>query len=187
MNDQEVGGPGDAEQLRRAARIRYILCDVDGVLTDGRLQWTEDGKELKSFHVRDGLGIKLWQGAGHGFGILTARSSPIVTRRAAELGIAMVRQGCEEKLPAAQEIVATLSLTPQHVCYIGDDLPDIPVMRWVGLAVTVADGADEAKRAAHWITQRAGGCGAVREAIEWLLTVQGRWPELLPPQGSRVE
>ena len=110
-------------------RVELILSDVDGVLTDGGIWYDNQGVELKAFHIRDGLGIKLWQRAGFRFGVLTARTSHIVKLRAGELGIDIVRQGFEDKLPAAQEIIRDCRLTPEQVCYIGDDLTDLPVIR----------------------------------------------------------
>src|SRR6185369_13366346 len=107
--------------------VELILSDVDGVLTDGGIWYDNQGVELKAFHIRDGLGIKLWRRAGFRFGVLTARTSNIVKLRAGELGIDLVRQGCEDKLPAAQEMIRDCGLTPEKVCYIGDDLTDLPV------------------------------------------------------------
>src|SRR5262245_23983179 len=117
----------------RSRRIELILSDVDGVLTDGGIWYDNQGVELKQFHIRDGLGIKLWQRAGFRFGLLTARTSHIVKLRAGELGIDIVRQGFENKLPAALEVIRDCSLNSGQVCYIGDDLTDLPVMRQVGL------------------------------------------------------
>ncbi len=128
-----------------AAPITCILSDVDGVMTDGRIIYDNAGVETKRFHVRDGLGIKLWMNSGFQFGILTSRSSKIVDQRSAELGIKHVKQGHEQKLPAAQAMIAELGCQPNQVCYIGDDLPDIPVMKYVGLAVSPADAATDAR------------------------------------------
>src|SRR4029078_10907850 len=144
-------------------RVELILSDVDGVLTDGGIWDDNQGIELKGFHIRDGLGIKLWQRAGFRFGILPARTSHIVKLRAGELGIEIVRQGFEDKLPAAEEIIRECSLTPQQVCYIGDDLTDLPVIRAVGLGVAVADAAAEVRSSAVLTTQLPGGRGAGRE------------------------
>lgn len=163
-----------------ASPIRFILSDVDGVLTDGRINIDNEGIETKSFHVRDGMGIKQWQTSGMGFGILTARNSKVVQFRAAELKIQTVRQGFSEKLPAALEIFEELNLSPEEVCYIGDDLPDIPVLRRVGLPVAVADAALDVRRVASWTTRCTGGSGAVRELIERLMRAQRSWEEYLP-------
>ena len=163
----------------RCKQIELILSDVDGVLTDGGVVFDNEGIETKKFHIRDGLGIKLWQKAGYKFGVLTARNSHIVKVRSAELGIDIVRQGFEEKLPAAHEIFEQLGVEPQQVCYIGDDLTDLPVIRHVGLGVAVADAAPEVIEAADHVTKLAGGQGAVRELVEILLKGKNRWEDLV--------
>ena len=162
-----------------AAPITCILSDVDGVMTDGRIIYDSAGVETKQFHVRDGLGIKLWMKCGFHFGILTARESPVVARRAAELGIQHVAQGKEQKRPAAEAMIAAMGVEPQQVCYIGDDLADIPVMQQVGLVVAPADAAVDVQHVAHWILRSEGGNGAVRELIERLLRAKQRWEEHL--------
>jgi len=163
----------------RCRRIELVLSDVDGVLTNGGIIFDNQGIESKEFSVRDGLGIQLWQRAGFRFGILTARTSHIVRLRAVELGIEIVRQGFDDKLPVAQEIIAQQGLQMEQVCYIGDDLTDAPVIRRVGLGVAVADAAAEVKSVAHWVTKSSGGCGAVRELIEALLRARSRWDDLI--------
>src|SRR5947209_4585076 len=163
----------------RCRRIELILSDVDGVLTDGGIWYDNQGVELKAFHIRDGLGIKLWQRAGFRFGILTARASHIVKLRAGELGIDIVRQGFEDKLPAAQEIIRECQLTAEQVCYIGDDLTDLPVIRAVGLGAAVADASPEVRSSAAYVTQLAGGRGAVRELIETILKAKSRWEDAI--------
>ncbi|QDT04923.1 3-deoxy-D-manno-octulosonate 8-phosphate phosphatase KdsC [Rubripirellula lacrimiformis] len=160
-----------------AANIRCILSDVDGVMTDGRIIYDAAGLETKRFHVRDGLGIKLWMQSGFAFGILTARTSPMVDRRAKELGITAVKQGYEDKWPAAIEMMASLGCTADQVCYIGDDLPDVPVMQQVGLSVAPADAARDVRETADWNLQGLGGEGVLRELIERLLRAGGRWEE----------
>lgn len=162
-----------------AAPITCILSDVDGVMTDGRIIYDSAGNETKRFHVRDGLAIKLWMKSGFDFGILTARDSVMVQRRADELGIEAVAQGYEDKAPAADEMIARFGCDLQQVCYIGDDLPDLPVMKKVGLAVAPADASTDACHAAHWILRRGGGEGALREVIERLLRAKQRWEEHL--------
>ena len=159
--------------------IELILADVDGVLTDGRIVVNNQGIETKQFHIRDGMGIRLWQRAGYRFGVVSLRSSQIVKMRAAELDIRIVRQGTSDKLATALEIIAQLGLTPQQVCYIGDDLPDLPVVRTVGLGVAVADGCAELVEAAAYVTKAPGGRGAVREVIELILKAQGRWEDVV--------
>ncbi len=163
----------------RCRGIQLILSDVDGVLTDGGIVFDNQGIETKKFHARDGLGIKLWQRAGFRFGILTARTSHIVRLRAAELGLNIVRQGFEDKVPAAQDIIREQNLQADEVCYIGDDLTDLPIIRRVGLGAAVADAAAEVRSAAHLVTILPGGGGAVRELIETILKAQGRWDDLI--------
>jgi 3-deoxy-D-manno-octulosonate 8-phosphate phosphatase (KDO 8-P phosphatase) len=161
----------------RADRIELLLLDVDGVLTDGSVVYSDAGEELKRFHVRDGSGLKLWRAAGKRAAIVSGRASAAVERRAAELGIAPVLQGRDDKLRAFEEVLAALGLTADRVCAVGDDLADLPILTRVGLAVAVADACPEVRAAAHRTTITPGGRGAVREAVEWLL--QGRWDELI--------
>jgi 3-deoxy-D-manno-octulosonate 8-phosphate phosphatase (KDO 8-P phosphatase) len=165
--------PDDLPQ--RTARVRLLLLDVDGVLTDGSIVYGDDRVELKRFHVRDGSGVKLWQMAGGRVAIVSGRSSAAVTVRAAELGIAPVLQGMSVKLPALQAILDECGLQPEQVCAVGDDLPDLPVLRRCGVAVAVADACPEVREFADYITVAPGGRGAVREVVEWLLKAQGRW------------
>ena len=164
---------------QRTQSIRLILSDVDGVLTNGAIIYNNQGVETKSFHVRDGMGIQLWQKAGHKFGILTARTSHLVKLRAMEIGIEIVRQGVDDKLAAAKKIAEQLDLTLPEVCYIGDDLADLRLMSQVQLAVSVADGAEDVRDAAQLVTKCSGGQGAIRELIEVILKHQNRWDELL--------
>jgi len=160
-------------------KIELLLADVDGVLTDGGVIFDNQGVESKRFHIRDGLGIKLWQQAGNRFGIITGRASQIVRVRATELGIDLLRQGVDDKLSVAKSLLAELRLQPEQVAYMGDDLPDLEVMQYVGLAIAPADGAREVRGAAKLVTQLGGGHGAVREAIEAILQAQGRWEHLV--------
>jgi 3-deoxy-D-manno-octulosonate 8-phosphate phosphatase (KDO 8-P phosphatase) len=162
----------------RAAAIELLLLDVDGVLTDGGVIYSDDGTEWKRFHVRDGSGLKLWRAAGKRAAIVSGRTSAAVARRAAELGIDPVLQGRDDKRAALAEVLAATGLRLEQVCAMGDDLPDVPVLRACGLAVAVPDACAEARAVAHHVTAAPGGHGAVRDAIEWLLTVQGRWTEL---------
>jgi YrbI family 3-deoxy-D-manno-octulosonate 8-phosphate phosphatase len=163
----------------RCRKIDFLLADVDGVLTDGGLTFDNQGIEIKQFHVHDGLGITLWHRAGYDFGLITSRTSHIVKLRAAELGIDHVRQGFDDKLPAAREMMQQLQREPEQVCFIGDDLPDLSIMQTVGLAVAVADAVAEVQSAAHYVTKVGGGRGAVRETIELILKAQGRWGDLV--------
>ncbi|MEX2187549.1 MAG: HAD hydrolase family protein [Pirellulales bacterium] len=169
----------------RAKAITLLISDVDGVLTDGRIEFDDQGGEHKQYHIRDGLGIKLWQQTGHRFGIVTGRNSPTVARRAAELGVSIVRQGAEDKLAAINELIAELNVTPQEIAYIGDDLPDLPAIRFVGLGIAVSDASADVRDAALWVTKAGGGHGAVRELIETILKVQGRWGKLLSAYDGR--
>jgi len=163
--------------------IKVIICDVDGVLTDGGLILDNRGIEIKRFNVRDGQGIRLWQKAGYEFAIVTARSSRIVQNRAAELGIEIVRQGAKDKLAVVKEILAGLELVPEQACYIGDDLPDLAAVRYVGLGATVADGASDLRNNADYVAELGGGKGAVREIIERILKAQRRWDDLIQAFG----
>lgn len=162
----------------RAAGVELLLLDVDGVLTDGSILYADDGTELKRFHVRDGSGLKLWRAAGKRAAIVSGRQSAAVERRAAELGITPVLQGRDDKLAALAQVLAATDVRPEQVCAIGDDLPDLPVLRACGLAVAVADACPEVRRAADYVTTAPGGRGAVREAVEWLLKLSGRWDDL---------
>lgn len=168
-----------ASLLERCTGIEFLVVDVDGVLTDGRIIHGDDGIEVKEFHVRDGTGIKLWQKAGKRAGILTGRTSKAVAIRAAELGMAPVIQGAADKLPAFLDMVKSLGVEPGQTCYVGDDLPDLPLLRRSGLAAAVADACPEAIAAAHYVTRLPGGRGAVREVIELILRSQGRWHEIV--------
>src|SRR5258706_8737417 len=157
------------ELRERCQRIKLLLMDCDGVLTDGRLYFSEQGEELKAFHVRDGQGIVNWHNAGFRSGIISGRNSPIVAVRAKELGIDFVLQGRNKKVSAFNEILAAANIAADEVAYIGDDMPDADVMPLVGLAAAVGDAHATAKAAAHYITRLDGGRGAVRELIDLLL------------------
>lgn len=161
--------------LRRARAIRLLVLDVDGVLTDGRLLYTYDGDEVKAFHILDGLGVKLAAKAGLTVAMVTGRRSQMVVRRARELGIGLLFEGVEDKLAVLRELLERTGLPAFQVAWIGDDLPDLPPMRQAGLAVSVPGGAPEVRAAAHYLTRRLGGAGAVREAVELLLKAQGQW------------
>lgn len=163
-----------------------MLSDVDGVLTDGRITIDNTGVESKTFHVRDGLAIKLWQRCGFHFGIVTSRNSQIVKLRAAELGVEVVRQGAVDKLPVVREILTQLKIGLHETCYIGDDLPDMAPMCEVGLAIAVADAAAEVREIAKWTTLQPGGRGAVREAIERMMKAKGIWAANLTSQTGGV-
>jgi len=161
------------------ARIDLLVLDVDGVLTDGRVTYSDDGREIKSFHVRDGLALRSWHNAGKQSAIISGRSSPTVARRAAELGIQWIVQGAGDKLPAFRKLLAALGREPGTVCVIGDDLPDLPLVHNCAFGVAVADGCAELKAVAHHVTRQPGGHGAVREVIEILLKSQQQWQPLV--------
>lgn len=165
----------------RCELIELILADVDGVLTDGRVVFSNQGIETKQFHIRDGMGIRLWQKAGYRFGVVTSRSSQIVKMRAAELDVGIVRQGTNNKLATALEIIRELGLGAQNACFIGDDLPDLPAIRALGLGVAVADACAEVRQSAGYVTAAPGGQGAVREVIELILKAQRRWDDVIQP------
>jgi len=159
--------------MKRAKAVSFLLLDVDGVLTDGRITFTADGTELKSFHIQDGFGLKQLQAAGIGVGLLSGRTSPIVDRRAKELDIIEVHQGVGDKLRVYERLVARLRLADREVAYVGDDVPDLPVLQRVGLAVSVHDAHPAIRRAVHYVTSRCGGAGAVREVCDLLRQAKG--------------
>ena len=153
--------------------------DCDGVMTDARLWLTPGGDEEKAFHARDGQGISVWHRAGWQSGIISGRASSSVERRAHELKMKYVHQYAKNKIVAFEEIISDAKASEDECCYIGDDLGDIGLMRRVGLAVAVADAAQDTKDAAHYVTTLDGGKGAVREVIELILKAQGLWDELV--------
>jgi 3-deoxy-D-manno-octulosonate 8-phosphate phosphatase (KDO 8-P phosphatase) len=164
--------PPSQDVLDRAAQIRLLICDVDGVLTDGRLYFTPDGQELKSFHARDGHGIKLLQRTGVATAVISGRSSPAVALRMNSLGVEHVYQGRESKLEPFEELLDLLHISPRQTAYVGDDLLDLPLLRRVGLAVAVADAHFSLTGTAHWITTQSGGQGAVREVCDLIMQAQ---------------
>ncbi len=161
-----------------ALAIRLLALDVDGVLTDGRITYGNDGEELKSFNIKDGLGIKLLQRAGIEVAIITGRQSAIVARRATELGINTIIQGREDKLVALKELCQKHGLELTACAYMGDDLPDLAAIQAAAIGMTVADACAAVAAAADWQSGFAGGCGAVREACEMLLEARGQRREL---------
>lgn len=168
--------------LERLREIRIVVLDVDGVLTDGSLVFTDKGELAKKFHVRDGLGIKLLQAAGIEVAILTGRTSGIVSYRADELGMTKVEQGKLKKLPTLRKMLEAAGLKPENCAYMGDDLPDLPCLRTVGFAATPRDGSSELAPYIHWRAPHEGGRGAVRDLAEKILQAQGRWEELIDKQ-----
>ena len=169
----------NAEVQSRAARIKLFLMDCDGVLTDARIWVLENSEDQKAFHTRDGLGLEIFHRSGLKSGVISGRVSGALARRAENLGMSYVRQGCEEKEQAFAEILADAGLTNAEVAFAGDDLNDIPLMRQSGLAFAVADAAAETRAVAHYVTQARGGRGAVREMVELILKAQGRWDDLV--------
>ena len=177
MNNQALKSLSDCyspEIIAAAKKIRWLVLDVDGVLTDGRLYYGNNGEELKAFNIQDGLGIKLLQKAGIGVAVITGRSSALVDRRARELGINPVVQGREDKLTALQELQALHPMALEEIAYIGDDLPDLAVIRRVGLGITPANGRPHIAAHAVIQTNAAGGHGAVREIADLLISAQGQ-------------
>lgn len=169
----------DARLLEKARNVRLLALDVDGVLTDGSLYFDQNGNELKAFNTRDGLGIKALQRFGIRTAIITGRSSPVVEQRAKELSIDMVYQGQSDKNACLDRLLNETRLSEEEICYAGDDWVDLPVLGRVGLAVTVADADPLVKSRVHWVTERGGGQGAVREICNLILAAQGHDETLL--------
>lgn len=159
--------------LEKAKRIRLVILDVDGVLTDGSLYVGDDGEEYKAFNSRDGHGMVMLQHNGVEIAIITGRISKVVEHRMSELGIQHVYQGRKEKLPAFRELLSRLEIPAHDTAYVGDDVVDLPVMAQVGLAIGVQDAHPLVKRHAHWLTASPGGRGAVREVCEMIMDAQG--------------
>ncbi len=153
---------------------------MDGVLTDGRLLYGPAGEEVKRFHVRDGFALVAARRAGLDVAVISGRASAAVTRRMAELGVDEVHQGVADKRRCLDALCARLGITPGEVAAMGDDLPDLPLLRAVGLALAPADAAQEVRRVAHWTSRHSGGRGAVREAVEMLLRARKAWPPSYP-------
>ena len=168
----------------RCRRLRLILSDVDGVLTDGTVLFLPDGRELKPFHIHDGLGIVLAQQAGLRVGIISGRNSEVVAQRAADLGIAIVLQGVRDKRSALRELLQREKLDPPQVAYIGDDLNDLAVMQEVGLCAAPADAARELREQAFMLTDARGGHGCLREFIEAILRARGDWERVTAVFGN---
>ena len=160
-------------------KIKVLALDVDGVLTDGRIIIDNAGGEIKNFDVQDGFGLVLFQRAGFKTAIISARSAKAVTARAKDLKINKVYQDAYPKIKAYEKMLKELKVKDEEVCYIGDDLPDLPVLKRVGFAVSVPNGAYEVQQEAHYITKNRGGYGAVREVIEMILKIQGKWSKIL--------
>lgn len=162
----------------KLAKIKLLLLDVDGVLTDGRIIFDSQGNELKAFDVKDGHGLKLLQRAGIKVGIITGRSSEVVSRRAKELEIEILYQGALHKLEPYLEILSEQGLTDEQIAYVGDDVVDLPILRRVGFSATVADAIPDVSPFVDYVASRPGGSGAVREICDLLLRASGQWDEL---------
>lgn len=163
----------------RLLRVKLLILDCDGVLTDGRIVLLGDDQETKFFDVKDGHGIRMAARAGLKTAIISGRAAPVVRARAKDLEIAYLHESAWVKIGPYEEILSAEGIGDEGVCYIGDDVTDIPLLRRAGLAVAVADAVDEAKQYAHYVTARAGGRGAVREVIDLILKAQGKWDEAM--------
>ena len=165
--------------LEKAANIKLVIFDVDGVLTDGSLFIGDDGQEYKAFNSKDGHGMRMLQDGGVEIAIITGRMSNVVEHRMKDLGIKRVYQGKREKLPAYEELLSDVQLSHEQVAYVGDDVVGLPVMCKVGLAIGVQDAHPLVKRHAHWITERPGGKGAGRDVCEMILEARGKLGDML--------
>ena len=163
--------------IEKAGNIKLLVLDVDGVLTDGSVTYTSDNEEVKSFNIKDGLGIKLVQNAGISVGIITGRVSPMVKRRATELGIDPLIQGREDKGHALDEVSEQLGISLEQIAYMGDDLPDLSALSKAGLAMAPKDAHQEVLDIADWTSSKSGGAGAVRDACDFLLKARGAYEE----------
>jgi 3-deoxy-D-manno-octulosonate 8-phosphate phosphatase (KDO 8-P phosphatase) len=170
--------------VARCKRLKLVLSDVDGVMTDGTVLLLPDGSEAKAFHIRDGLGIVLAQRAGLRMGVLSGRKSAVVDRRAAELGMRIVRQGISDKAAALREILAEEGLSAAEVAYIGDDVNDLPVLTEVGLSAAPADAPLEVRAQTFMVMETRGGQGCLREFLEAILRARGDWERLLAEIGA---
>jgi 3-deoxy-D-manno-octulosonate 8-phosphate phosphatase (KDO 8-P phosphatase) len=168
----------NADVRARVERVKILVLDVDGVMTDGRLIYHDDGTESKAFDVRDGHGIKMLNQAGIETALISGRSSPLVEKRAADLGITEVTQGVRDKIPVLEKLLSKKRLKLEQVAFVGDDVVDLPVMTRVGFAVVVADASEYLFDIAHYVTLAPGGRGAVREVAELILAAQGLWSKV---------
>jgi len=166
------------DALERAKKIKLLMVDVDGVLTDGRIIFSSNGEELKSFNAQDGCAMVLARRAGLKIIFVTGRNSSIVERRAKEHNVTQVFQGVDDKADVLKKLLKKYQLSPKEVAFLGDDLVDIAAMRKSGLAVAVADAVPEAKEASHLVTSRGGGKGAIREVVDFIIKSQGKWQEV---------
>jgi len=173
-----------SELVARMKRVKMVIFDVDGVLTDGAIYLDDRGVETKVFHVHDGAGIKYLRRAGLKVALLSGRETEATRVRAQELGIDEVAQGAHRKIDVLPKILKRHGLTTEEVCYVADDLTDLPVLRAVGLAVAVAGARPEVRRAAHYVTKTPGGKGAAREIAEKIIKAQGKWKQIMARYGG---
>lgn len=169
------------EFVAKLRNVRLLLLDVDGVLTDGKLYFSEDGRETKAFNTLDGHGIKMLRRSGVEVGFITGRTSQLVARRAKDLGITLLMQGREDKFSALQELLQEFPFELEHIAFMGDDYPDLSVMTRVGLALTVPNAAAAVRERAHWESSAKGGEGAVREVCDLIMQAQGSFSAALAP------
>ena len=174
-----MAAPPSQEVIARASRVSLLILDADGVLTDGRIVYADYGDELKCFDVQDGAGLVFWQRVGLKSAIITVRTSRLLKRRAKEMRVDVLAQGRLLKLPTYEQLLKKFRLGEEQVCVVGDDLMELPMLRRAGLAIAVPNAVEEVKRACHYITQRPGGRGAVREVVELILKAKGLWEQVL--------
>ena len=165
--------------MQNLSNIYLLVLDVDGVLTDGTIVVNADGRETKYFNTLDGHGIRMWRRAGHKIALLSGRVSEPTRHRAKQLEIEYVFEDCHNKLPVLEKFLKQIDVSPESTAYIGDDLMDLPIMRYVGFSVAVPNAVEEVKEQADYVTRRPGGSGAVREVIEYILKNSGKWQELV--------
>jgi YrbI family 3-deoxy-D-manno-octulosonate 8-phosphate phosphatase len=170
--------------VETCSKIELILSDVDGVMTDGSIYVEDSGQQIIKFHIRDGMGVRLWREAGKRFGIVTGRKLESVKKRAADLWMDIVRLGIDDKLPEVDRLAAEFKITREQICYIGDDLLDLAAIKAVGFGVTVADAPEDVRKAAKYTTSVRGGQGAAREVVELILKNTGRWDDVLKRYGG---
>lgn len=171
----------ETELQSRLEKIKLFIADIDGVLTDGRIIFGNYGDELKFFDVHDGLGLVMLRRAGLKTIIITSKKSRINVKRAKEIQVVKLYQGAKDKLKVFEKVLKVFRVEPQEVCFIGDDLIDIPVLKRVGFSVAVQNAMQEVKGIVHYVTQKNGGRGAVREVTDMILRAQGRWAEITAP------
>lgn len=175
MPQQGFYGPISDDVWQRAQKIKLLICDVDGVFSDGRIYLSNSGEELKAFHTRDGYGVRSLLTSGFNLAVITGRQSKIVENRMTALGVTHIYQGIDNKFEPYEALLALYGVTPEEVAYIGDDIVDLPVMNVVGLAVSVADGHPYVRQHAHFVTTLNGGHGALRELTDLLLLSQNKF------------